>query len=133
MAKTRTPARAASHIVAATVVAPSAPRATGTARSRVESLSTPSAFDSRSIASSSIPTHGVPATTPTVAGTAPASRTAASIARPTSRLRGRGSPWASTVDSSATTARPSSNAARMSGEMRIIDGSGCGGGGRGVR
>jgi hypothetical protein len=124
VANSCTPARAASHMVAATVVAPSVPRATGTARSRVESLSTPSAMASRSISAAPIPTRGTPWTTPTVAGVAPPSVTACSIARPTSRLRGRGSPWASTVDSSATTGRRPASAAATGDEVRII-GIGC--------
>ena len=41
--------------------------------------------------------------TATVAGTAPAARTVASDTEPTSRFCGHGSPWASSVDSSATT------------------------------
>ena len=42
----------------------------------------------------------------TVAGTAPASRTAASDARATAMLSGYGRPWLISVDSSATTGSP---------------------------
>ena len=42
----------------------------------------------------------------TVAGTAPWARTAASLARATSRLRGAGRPWLMRVDSRATTPAP---------------------------
>ena len=45
-----------------------------------------------------------------VAGTAPAARTASSIAMASAALRGRGMPWQIRVDSSATTARPSRSA-----------------------
>ena len=54
--------------------------------------------------SSSRPMCGSPSSTAIVAGTAPAAATAASSSRATSRLRGRGRPWAMIVDSSATTA-----------------------------
>ena len=55
-----------------------------------------------------------PSSTPIVAGTAPASRTAASLARPTSTPSGAGNPCATSVVSSATTASPASSAARTS-------------------
>ena len=54
-----------------------------------------------------------------MAGTAPAARTAASISRATSRLRGRGSPWEMIVLSSATTGRPAASASETSSWMRI--------------
>ena len=50
----------------------------------------------------------------TVAGTAPRSRTAASHARATSRLRGNGMPCVMMVLSSATTGRRAATAARTS-------------------
>ena len=57
-----------------------------------------------SSAASSSPIRTSPATTATVAGTAPPARTAASSSRATPRLRGRGSPCAIRVLSSATIA-----------------------------
>src|SRR3546814_10654951 len=67
----------------------------------------------------------VPSTTAIVAGTAPLSRTLASMPRATSRLSGCGSPWLMIVDSSATTARPSASAVATSGWIRT-SGLGCG-------
>ena len=58
------------------------------------------------------------ARTAVVAGTAPASRMAASDPRAVSRLCGAGSPWAMRDDSSATIGRPESSASRTSSEMR---------------
>ena len=55
-----------------------------------------------------------PSITAIVAGTAPASRTAASTARAVSRFSGQGRPWAITVDSSPTTARPVASAPAIS-------------------
>jgi hypothetical protein len=55
-----------------------------------------------------------------VAGTAPVSRTAASISRAIRRLSGRGRPWAMIVDSSATTARPAAMAPATSGCTEIM-------------
>lgn len=49
-----------------------------------------------------------------VAGTAPSSRTAASLKRAVSTFCGRGSPWAMTVDSNATTGSPAASAAATS-------------------
>src|SRR5690606_14212678 len=54
-----------------------------------------------------------------VAGTAPPSRTAASTARAVSTLRGKGIPWVTMVDSSATSGLPAASAAAASGE-RVI-------------
>jgi hypothetical protein len=56
----------------------------------------------------------MPSTTAIVAGTAPSSRTMFSIARAISTFSGRGSPWAISVLSSATTGRPSSSALETS-------------------
>ena len=61
---------------------------------------------SASSAASSRPTRTSPPRIAIVAGTAPCSRTVASISRATRRLSGRGSPWAMIVLSSATTGRP---------------------------
>src|SRR5262249_4754272 len=52
--------------------------------------------------------------TATVAGTAPAARTAASAARAVSRFTGKGNPWLMSVDSRATTGRPTCTAAATS-------------------
>ena len=54
-----------------------------------------------------------------VAGTAPADRTADSLAWPTSIPLGAGNPWATSVVSSATTARSSASAAETSSLTRI--------------
>ena len=110
VAKTPMPAAAATALVAATVVAPSAPVAAATARSRTESLATPSAPARCSIWSSSRPTISSPPIMPMVAGTAPLSRTVCSISRATRRLSGRGRPCETIVLSSATTGRPSRRA-----------------------
>ena len=63
------------------------------------------------------PTRIRPAWMATVAGTAPEARTAASDALATSRFGGYGRPWLMSVDSSATTGRPSSRARATSGAM----------------
>ena len=52
-----------------------------------------------------------PSSTPIVAGTAPAARTAASLSSPTWTPSGAGKPCATSVVSSATTALPPSSAA----------------------
>ena len=106
MANTPIPARTASREVAATVVAPCAPRAAAGARSRTPHLTTSPRAAIASSAASSSPIRTSPSTSAIVAGTAPAARTAASISRATPRLRGRGSPWEMIVLSSATTGRP---------------------------
>ena len=54
-----------------------------------------------------------------VAGTAPPARTAASTSSAAARLSGRGSPWASSVLSSATTGRPALSASATSGERTV--------------
>ena len=73
------------------------------------------AVASASSAASSSPTRSRPSWIATVAGTRPASRTAASDARATSRFAGYGRPWLISVDSSATTGRPSASASATSG------------------
>ena len=114
VANTRMPARAARCDVAATVVArprraPERARGHGRRiwpprpRRRAPRADRPRARSSTS-----------PARIAIVAGTAPRSRTMASISRATRRLSGRGRPWAMIVLSSATTGRPSSRAARTS-------------------
>ena len=109
VANSRTPARAAAKVVAETVVAPSAPRAhkgPRSARPALRHLSPPLARAIRSSVSPSMPTVTLPRTTATVAGTAPC--------RPTSKFSGQGMPCATSVDSSATTARRSASALRTS-------------------
>ena len=106
VANTRMPARAATCAVAATVVAPLAPRAAASGRSRALSLATSSREATASSCASESPTRTVPSSSAIVAGTAPCSRTAASISRAIRALSGRGRPWAMIVDSSATTAPP---------------------------
>ena len=81
VAKTAMPARAATAIVAATVVLASDLATTTAERSRRDALRTPVALPSRSSASAVSPTLMRPPRTAIVAGTAPASRMAASTAR----------------------------------------------------
>ena len=56
---------------------------------------------------------------PIVAGVAPAARTSASLASPTSMPAGAGKPWATSVVSRATTGRSSKSAAWTSSATRI--------------
>ena len=87
---------------------------------RPSGRSRPGAVASASRASASSPTSSRPSRIATVAGTAPAvSRTAASDASATSRFCGYGKPWLISVDSSATTGRPSARAAATSGATTI--------------
>ena len=65
------------------------------------------------------PTTTSPSRIPIVAGTAPPSRTARSERRPTSTPSPGGNPCATSVVSSATTPRPSADAARTSSARRI--------------
>ncbi len=122
VAKTRMPAAAASQAVAETVVAPLAPRARATGRSRVPSLRSVVSSATRASSSSSSPTWATPSSTATVAGQAPSSRAMASSSRATSRLRGRGRPWAMMVDSRASTGVPSRRARATSGLSRSSPG-----------
>ena len=115
VAKTRIPARRASVVDEATVVAACREAATASGSSRTPTLATSAAVASVSSWSGSSPTVGWPAGTPTVAGTTPAARSIASSSKATSRLRGRGRPWLMIVDSRATTGRPASSAAWTSG------------------
>ena len=71
---TRIPASAASRIVAATVVAPWARRATTYGRSRTLTLVTSGWLASSSRSSGASPTVGRPSSTAIVAGTAPHER-----------------------------------------------------------
>jgi len=92
-------------MVAATVVEPVAPRDTAIARSARESfkVSLVCASDSRVFASR--PMCSEPSMTAMVAGTAPASRTAASTAVAVWKFCGQGMPCVTMVLSSATTGR----------------------------
>ncbi len=107
VAKTPMPARCAAIIVADTVVPPQPGRASTPARFWRETLGMSRASASSSSSSSLRPTRMRPSCVATVAGTAPASRTAASELRAAARLSGRGRPCVVMVDSSATTAAPS--------------------------
>ena len=112
------PRREAAIIVADTVVAAQPPSASATARLGRAALRTEpaGAVASASRAASSSPISSRPSRIATVAGTAPGvSRTAASDADATSRFCGYGKPWLISVDSSATTGRPSASAAATSG------------------
>ncbi len=114
VANTRIPARAASTDVEATVVAPVRRSAAATGRSRTDSFATSGASAIIESALASRPIVGVPAMTAIVAGVTPRARSRDSSSAATSRLRGRGSPCAISVDSSATTGRPASSATRTS-------------------
>ena len=107
VAKRRMPARWASIIVAATVVAAVRRCATATARSRRLAFSTSSLWARLRSSSSVRPTVGRPSSTAMVAGTAPsvADRRLGRCA--VSRFSGQGRPWAISVDSRATTGSPS--------------------------
>ncbi len=118
VANTRIPASAARCEVEATVVAAEPPRAITGARSRTPAFANSPPSASASSAASSSPTRATPSTTAIVAGTAPPARTTASSSRATSRLRPRGSPWAISVLSSATTGSPDERAPETSGAMR---------------
>ena len=122
VANTRTPAASASAIVADTVVAASRFSPTAAPRSRRLALNTPCARANSSTCSAVSPTVGVPCHTATVAGTAPPARTAASASRAVSRFAGHGSPCAISVDSSATTGRPSRRAVATSAPTASHDG-----------
>src|SRR4029079_7895952 len=117
VAKTEIPAAWAAIIVAETVVAAQPPPASAAARLGRAALRTEPAEDvARAVrAYSSRPTRMRPALIATVAGIAPAARTAASDASATSMFCGYGRPWLISVDSRATTAPPSARAAETSG------------------
>ena len=116
VAKTRIPAAWAAIIVAETVVAAQPPSASATARLGRAALRTDpgGAVASARSAASSSPTSNRPPLIATVAGTAPSARTADSDAVATSRFCGNGRPWLMSVDSRATTGRPSASAADTS-------------------
>jgi hypothetical protein len=116
VANTRTPAACDSVIVALTVVAAIFPRPMAAPRSRRLVFSTPVASANSASCASVSPTVGTPFQMATVAGVAPPARTTVSHSRATCRLTGRGSPWAMSVDSSATTGRPRRSASATSGE-----------------
>jgi len=118
VAPTTIPARCAAQIVLETVVAPGSPEATATGRSRRATLvALPGSANTRSSSAES-PATTSPSITPIHAGTAPAERIAALIRSTHSRLRGGGSPWETTLVSSATTPSPAASAAATSLEGR---------------
>ncbi|TVQ62988.1 MAG: peptidase [Phycisphaerales bacterium] len=106
VAKTRTPAAAASSIVALTVVAHVPPALRNTPRLDEFPFATRSIASIAPSSSSFIPTTAPPRSTPTVAGRAPASRTIASRSRASAGAASRGTPWARRVVSSATQSGP---------------------------
>src|SRR6476659_3806663 len=111
------PAAWAAIIVAETVVAAQPPTASADARlGRAAFRTDPAGAVARAVrAASSRPTSSRPALIATVAGNAPAARTAASDALATSMFCGYGRPWLIRVYSRATTGRPSAMAAETSG------------------
>ena len=119
VAKTSIPAAAAAIIVADTVVAAQPSTESAAARFGRAALTTDpaGAFASASRSSWPSPRSSRPAWIAIVAGVAPASTTAASAARATSRFWGYGSPWLISVDSRATTGRRSRRAAATRGSM----------------
>ena len=126
--KTGRPACEQMQSEAATVVAPSAPRAIAHGMSRAETLGIPERERNRSRSASLMPACGMPRTTAVTAGSAPRSRIAARMRRSASRFDGSGSPWARTELSNATTARPSLRAAATSGwswtftnQLRVVE------------
>ena len=121
VANTLTPAAAAIATDADTVVAPTSQRCpTATATSRSAALRAGPRI--RSCSSSVSPSRTTPSSTAVTAGTAPPARTAAVHRSSASRLCGDGSPrWEKIVDSSATTGRPSSIAARTSSEQTGVN------------
>ena len=133
VAKVWTPASRQAASVAATVRPPEARSAIAGPRSRALSLRAPRSAPSRSSSAGSRPARSSPSSTAMVAGTAPAWRTACSIARARARFAGavashaspatsrscgaasRGRPCVSTAVSSATTGWRARNAAATSG------------------
>ena len=124
VANTRIPAAWQAIIVAATVVAPHLPPAIAAPRFRRETLSTVprSAVARASSSSLDSPTRSLPSLSATVAGIAPVERIAASDAVATSTFCGYGRPWLMSVDSRATTGRPSRSASATSGAIARCSG-----------
>ena len=89
-----------------TVVAPLCPNARATGRSRRPNLRSAGVHGHPYQLVRLEADAGDPSSTAMVAGQAPCSRTMSSNSRATSRLRGRGRPWAMIVDSRATTGFP---------------------------
>ena len=120
VAKSRMPTRAAMAAVAETVVPASRRAASSGARSRAPALA---GRRPGSPAAPARPRRPRPRARrrarPMAAGTAPAARTAAAQRRAASRLSGGGSPWATTLVSSATTGPPRASASATSGAMRM--------------
>ena len=121
VATTSRPATVQSSKVAATVVAPSSPRAAAQPRSRADTLMTPSRRRNRSRSSPSRPMVASPRTSATTAGTAPCATTARRMRWSASRFAGIGRPWARTELSRATTAR-SRRATATAGDQRTARG-----------
>ena len=119
--KTRIPAMCAMIIVPATVVAASSASPTAIGKSRREHFRTvpDGSAASRSMSARARPTVIFPPSTAIVAGTAPLSRTAASIASAVSTFAGYGRPCVMSVDSRATTGRPAARAAATSEERMM--------------
>src|SRR5512139_1846200 len=88
------------------------------ARSRMLAFTTSSSSATRTSSSSPRPTQTTPSTTAMVAGTAPPSRTSASMSRAVCALVSVGRPWLMIVDSNATTPVPDAIASETSSEMR---------------
>ena len=123
VARKRRPARPQAASVAPTVVAPRPPSTMQAARSRgLTFRASAPAVAIRASCSSSRPTRSAPSSTPTVAGTAPPSRTRCSHSRPTASPSPEGKPWATIVVSSATTGRPAASASATSVEQTTSSG-----------
>ena len=116
VANTRMPALAASTDVAATVVPAVRFPAIAMPRSRLLTFTTDSSRAMRSRSESARPMADTPSTTAIVAGVTPASVSSASNDLAAARFPGRGRPCEMIVDSSATTGRPASSAARTRGD-----------------
>src|SRR5256884_4504767 len=122
VANARTPARAASTDVAATVVPPVTFLATAMAMSRLLTLTTVSSVAMRSSSPGVRPTRGTPSTIAIVAAVTPWPARMASNSRAASRLPGRGRPCEMIVDSNATTGAPDRSAALTGGDTSTRDG-----------
>src|SRR5580692_9117428 len=121
VANTRTPARAASTDVAATVVPPVTFLATAMAMSRLLTLTTVSSAATRSSSAGVRPILATPSTSAIVAAVTPWPARMASNSRAASRLPGRGRPCEMIVDSSATTGAPDRSAALTGGDTSTRD------------
>ena len=111
------PAARQAASVPPTVVAPTAPWVIAAARSRVPTFRASAV--NRSSSESDRPIRSAPSSTPTVAGRAPASRTARADSSPTANPSPAGKPWATSVVSSATTGARRRSASSTSGATLI--------------